>query len=522
MSNYIKDAKKLFLKSVENGNFIILSILTTFAFLLRLYHLGYHDFWYDEIITLDHIHHFNFIKSWNPPLYYAIIAGWVKIFGFSEVSLRFPSLLFSVACVPIIFLLGKELFNKSVGLYASAIMALSPFQLWYAQEARPYAVMLFFGLFSTYMQFLFIKYEKKKFLYWYLIFSVLGIYTHPYYIFFIITQFICCLIYFNKKWSTEMLIIFLLIPGFFILLIQKFCVMLAWVLKGYWIPSPSWQSFLVTIENFNLGYNSHMLTYRISALLSLILFIVAVWHVKQRGVLRKSFIFCLIFFALPLLLASAFSKLVVPIYFDRGLIISTPYYYLILGLGISAFRKNILKFPIIISIFLLLILSIYGFYKDWMPLGMYHRIGVPSKKPVKPIAEFIKKNSGINDIVAFTNRSIMLPFLWYSLGEQDFFIICSDKNQNDLVPSLRRYRFLFGPSSVGASYKQPTQESKFNMPLYKINRLEFEKLWVLSCDWQRDGTLDKNSLEVKKQLDKDFNLELEREFDGLWVYRYTK
>ncbi len=222
------------------------------AFFLRVYHLGYHDLWYDEIVTLTKIFNLNFLKAWNPPLYYAILAGWVKIFGLSEVSLRFPSLLFSLACIPITFLLGKELFNKSAGLYASLITALSPFHLWYAQEARAYSAMLFFGILSAYFQFLFIKRQKNKFLCLYVIFSIFGLYTHPYYLFFIIAQLICCLICLPKKYSLKIFIISMLFPLSFIPLAQKFWVRLFLVKKAYWILPPSWKSFLITIENLDI------------------------------------------------------------------------------------------------------------------------------------------------------------------------------------------------------------------------------------------------------------------------------
>lgn len=479
--------------------------------------MGYRDFWYDEIITLMQIHHFNFSKVGNPPLYYAIIAGWVKIFGFSEFSLRFPSLLFSLACVPVTFLLGKELFNKSAGLYASLIMALSPFQLWYAQEARSYSIMLFFGVLSTYFEFLFINRRQNKFLYWYAVFFILGLYVNPYYIFLVITQFICYFVFLGRKCLAQMCIISLLITFSFIPFLKKFGIGIRPVLiLKTWIPAPNWKSFLITIENFNLGYNSHLFTYFIFNILSLILFIAAIWFIKQKMVLRKGFIFCLIFFVLPPLLVFIFSKLFVSVYLDRGLIISTPYYYLILGLGISAFRKKIPKFCIIIFTFLLLLMGIYGFIKDWMPSKFSHHLGVPLKKPVKRIVEFIRENLGRGDIIAFTNDHIALPFIWYNQGKIFFF------SPDRYEEKSGSYRFIFSQGSVTPSRMQPRKENSFNIPLHKTNKLEFEKLWVLSGDWQRSGNLNRNSILVKEWLDKNFKLELEREFNGAWVYRYAK
>ena len=503
-------------------------VITLVAFFLRIYRLGYHDLWHDEMCSFfEFISLKNLFRFWDPPLYFAILAGWTKIFGLSEFSLRFPSLLFSLACIPVIYLFGKELFNKSAGLYAAAIAALSPFYLWYAQEARCYSLMLFLALLSGYFQFLFIKRRENKFLYWCVISSILGIYTHQYYIFFAITQLVCCIILRGKKWSVKVLIVSLLVPLSFIPQLRGFWPRMSLIRRAWWPPASNWKSLLITIENFNLGYNSHLLTYLIFSILSLILFISAVWLIKKEKSIRRAFLFCLILFIVPILLAFIFSKLVASTYLYRGLIISTPYYYLILGLGISAFRKRALKFIVMGFTCSLLIIGIYGFFKDWMPTEYFHHVGVHLKKPIKPAVQFIMNNSGPNDVIAFTNDSIRFPFLWYS-EKNNFFLFFSNphyymkKRSAYKDPFSRKYCFILGPKYLSYNFQQPRKENKYYIPVHKINNLEFENLWVLSCNWQRDGNLDKNSAVVKKWLDKNFTLELKREFDGLWVFRYIK
>jgi len=512
-----------FLKKLSSFFIMIpfqLWLVIVVAFFLRLYHLGYNDLWYDEIITLIKLVHLNFIKVWNPPLYYAFLAGWVKIFGFSEFSLRFPSLLFNLACVPLVFLLGKELFNKSTALYASILFALSPFQLWYAQEARVYAFMLFCGLVSAYFQFLFMDRRKNKFLYGAIIFCISGLYSHPYYVFFAITQFICYLI-FNKNKSAKILMVLLLIPLAFLPLLRITCFRLFWVLQSYWMPSPSWKSFLTTIENFTLGYNNNLWVYWLSDLLVLILVSMAVWFVSRRKIIKEKFMFCSFLFVMPMILAFLFSKLLVAVYFDRGLIFTAPYYYLILALGLHALSKKIVKSFFAAFAFLLLVVSIYGFFNNFMPTEHLHHVGAYIKKPIKPVVEFIKRNSGPNDIVAFTNQSIALPFIWYSEGKDAYFLGPMIK-RNIVVKPYGKYRFFFVPESKTASYNRKMAGSDFYIPLHKVDKIKFEKLWVLSCNWQRDGNLDGNSLRVIKFLGENFHMDLRKEFDGLWLYRYEK
>ena len=178
----------LLLKNKVIKNWRILGFF--FVFLaFRLYHLGYCDLWYDEIGTVSYAQYP--WGNWNAPLYWIVLHFWTKIFGISEFSLRFPSLIFSFSSVILIFVLGKELFNKKTGFIAGIFMGLSPFHLWYAQEARDYSMLLFFGLLSSLLFYKALrKGENRQWLLFILV-SFLGIYTNYFYIFLFLIHFSC-------------------------------------------------------------------------------------------------------------------------------------------------------------------------------------------------------------------------------------------------------------------------------------------------------------------------------------------
>ncbi|MEH2406129.1 glycosyltransferase family 39 protein [Nostoc sp.] len=76
-----------------------------------------------------------------PPLYFLIARFWVKLFGNSIAITRSISALISLLIFPCTYWLCLELFGSSmVGWIAMAIMAVSPFNVLYAQEARPYSL----------------------------------------------------------------------------------------------------------------------------------------------------------------------------------------------------------------------------------------------------------------------------------------------------------------------------------------------------------------------------------------------
>ncbi|GAB4131436.1 MAG: hypothetical protein Fur0046_00420 [Cyanobacteria bacterium J069] len=77
----------------------------------------------------------------HSPLYFLIAHAWTKLWSSSVVALRSLSLLFSLIALGLIGRLAGQLFNSAkTGAIATAFLALSPFFVSYAQEARPYSL----------------------------------------------------------------------------------------------------------------------------------------------------------------------------------------------------------------------------------------------------------------------------------------------------------------------------------------------------------------------------------------------
>jgi uncharacterized membrane protein len=86
----------------------------------------------------------------HPPLYYALVRIWAGMAGDSVGSVRAFSALASVLVLPLIFWLCRLLFReRSVAWVAVALVAVSPFHILYAREARPYAAWMIPTLLST-------------------------------------------------------------------------------------------------------------------------------------------------------------------------------------------------------------------------------------------------------------------------------------------------------------------------------------------------------------------------------------
>jgi mannosyltransferase len=131
----------------------ILAGLTALGAALRFASLDVQSYHHDEVITALRVLPGSFgemlhavkVSESNPPLYYVLGWAWAKEFGTGEVGLRSLSALFGAATVPVGYLIGRQLASRRAGLILAALIAVNPMLIWYSQEARSYALLVFFG-----------------------------------------------------------------------------------------------------------------------------------------------------------------------------------------------------------------------------------------------------------------------------------------------------------------------------------------------------------------------------------------
>ncbi len=116
---------------------------------LRAYDIGAASLWNDELFSryyaqlgLRYMWTKGFSLETTPPTYYTLLVGWMHAFGDGEAAMRSLSLVASVATVPLAYALAREFVDVDRALFAALLFALSPMQIYFAQEARAYALML--------------------------------------------------------------------------------------------------------------------------------------------------------------------------------------------------------------------------------------------------------------------------------------------------------------------------------------------------------------------------------------------
>lgn len=90
------------------------------------------------------------LSDFQPPLYHFILQAWTSLTGYSELALRFPSLLAGLLTVYFMIKFGELLGSRKLGLIAGLLAATNPLLIYYSQEGRTYMMTTLFVTMSFY------------------------------------------------------------------------------------------------------------------------------------------------------------------------------------------------------------------------------------------------------------------------------------------------------------------------------------------------------------------------------------
>lgn len=396
------------------SNKLIPVFITFLGGVLRFYNIGTRSLWLDEAITAN--------LAWSsirdivlnrastgihPPLYFIIIRIWILIFGDSELALRSFSAILSTLSIPFIYLFTNRIFDPGTAIISSLLFAISPFQLYYSQEARMYPLLTFLFVLSLYLLYRWIigeyKDEKRTLLSIVLI-NIISLYTHVYSMFLILLQ---NLYIFGvklkekealKRWIVYQLIVFIaFLPWIYVIMKNR----TPEVYQG------KQNLTLEVIKNsfleINLGYarsifaRGNLLNYIFLFLLILFLFGLLPPYKEKRGF----FLVCLyIFVPFSLLILFSLEKSFFSARYLSPFIIG---YLILLARGI----KRLKFYPIVILV-LLVILSI-----DALAIYNYNNRLDFISPPWRKLVNYIHSNSLDGDVVLITAPQMYRLFIYY-------------------------------------------------------------------------------------------------------------
>jgi hypothetical protein len=142
------------------------------------------SFWLDEGIAVGVASHPLWsiprvlLQDGSPPLYYMLLHAWMSLFGSSDASTHFLSLLFALATVGAALWAGWSLFGRRTGWMCALLVALNPFVAYYASETRMYSMAVLLALLATATFLHAFVFGRRRYLPWFVVCQTLLMYTH--------------------------------------------------------------------------------------------------------------------------------------------------------------------------------------------------------------------------------------------------------------------------------------------------------------------------------------------------------
>jgi uncharacterized membrane protein len=138
----------------------------------------------------------------HPPLYFLMARFWMQQFGSSLTASRSLPALLSLLSLPLMYALAKELFASNLtATLATALLALSPFDILFAQTARQYSLLTVTIIGSSWLLLRAMRLQSWQNWVLYALSIALGLYTHPFFSLTLIGQaaFVICYWFLVKK-----------------------------------------------------------------------------------------------------------------------------------------------------------------------------------------------------------------------------------------------------------------------------------------------------------------------------------
>jgi mannosyltransferase len=362
-----------------------------------------------------------------PPLYYVLLHFWMK-FGHELWFLRLLSVIFSMAGMALIYLIALRCFTRETGIWATFYMAISPFQIYHAQELRMYSLLQICLLGYILFFILSLQQSGKKcmpLIVWIgmILCGVAAMYTHNLAVFTLVVPGIYLLI--RRLW--KMLSYYLLTLG----LIGVLC--LPWlaivpaqidkIQKAFWTPVPGFLEVVQAIIMFSS--NLPLEGWRLQGVVffGLEIFIIIWFEIWRKRKSNSSISLLVLLVLFPPTILFIISYLMRPIFVTRGFITSTALFY-VLSAWVSAqsFHTRKAVFYLIVTPFILssVITLPYQFTYNKFPRSEY-----------KMAMDTLRLELHPGDKIIHDNKLSLFPSLYFAPDLAQSFIADKPGSHND-------------------------------------------------------------------------------------------
>ncbi|OGE76919.1 MAG: hypothetical protein A3C85_01265 [Candidatus Doudnabacteria bacterium RIFCSPHIGHO2_02_FULL_48_21] len=399
------------------------------AGLLRFYNNTALALWHDEAFSALYMRY-----SWDemmyrigldvhPPLYYWILRLWTGFAGEHLMSLRLLSIIFGVLTVWAAYAFVKVAWGRRLALLAALAIALNPFQIQYALEARMYTLGTFLALWSSYFMAKALQSEGVRKKYWigYSLTVAAMLYTHYYLVFTIAAQGLFILMHIIKYRSYKNILAAAAVyAGAAILYVPwlpTFMQQVARVQESYWIPPMNAWSIPGTLWKMifgGTGVRNSVLV--IATLVTLLIFF---YVIKKSSNFYKWFVVASVLMPVA---AAVLLSLKTDIYLDRYFVFASSFFSLLVMLALWHIGKRAIQIPLVV---IFLGAMTYAFFGNWQVMDIKGKPGMAAA------SEVVNIEAGSNDKIIVGSSFIYFTFKYYNETGIDPQLI-SDRRLRDI------------------------------------------------------------------------------------------
>ncbi|MGQ9896147.1 MAG: glycosyltransferase family 39 protein [Acidobacteriota bacterium] len=351
------------------------------ALVLRSWRIEQQNLWLDELYSLDVARRplTEIVRcaaaDIHPPLFYILLKIWVNLFGDSAAAIRSLSVVASLAALVSVFRLVAPRYGGQMALTTVLLMTVSAHQIFFAQEARMYSIVMAFVLTALRGYAMWREAGVERGLAIYLWFALAAMYCH----YFAVLAVVAINVHFGlsafgstrattrrqaRRWFTAQGVLALLYAPWLEVLVTQMqrgqswrkpltLAETGWQVVGYFQETTlghavyldhirNWFARLV-VENLSLpaSFFWQPLTFNIAFMVLLgALMSVGLWHNLKLARTDIRAALPLLFLGLPLLCASALAQSKGSMELGRYLIFTTPAVWLFIANGLHQVRTK--------------------------------------------------------------------------------------------------------------------------------------------------------------------------------------
>ena len=335
----------------------------------------------------------------NPPLYYFALRAAMFLFGQTDFTSRYLSVLFGLLAVPLVYQLARSLIpdrrtGEAVALLAALLLAINPYQIWHSQDVRNYTVWPTLSLASLWLMIRALKEDRRVLWIGYTITALASLYSHYYDVFIV---FFANIYVFLVHWKDRHLLKrWIPVQAILALLYLPYPLLVSSRVATYQDATGAVPGLLGIIQHslsaFTFGETiPGTLTTYLFPLLLLFLVLGLAFAFRLD---RKAFAFLLLYTTVPILCLFAFT-LWRPFFRVRYLNVMAPAYYLAFALGLVALARLRWARVVAVAAGLLLLLVPAG----WSLANYYFDPQYAKAADYRGLAAYLEAEAGPEDVI---------------------------------------------------------------------------------------------------------------------------